>query len=146
MDPPTIPVYVEKDDVAASGPPSTKSITPAGICHIHGSTETPMLDAQVADPHTKASLSALSSALADASNEGACLKCTVEAITQTLTTFLQDFRTAKKSGQWSHDEKKALKTEVKGLAKGMKHDLKQALRSHALDSRRAVARGLYWKR
>jgi hypothetical protein len=145
MDSATLPLYAEKDNVAASNPPSS-SATHDGTCQVHGPTQTPILDNQLSGPHSKANLQALSAALADATREGACLKCTTDAIVKTLTTFMQDVRTAKKSGQWSHDEKKALKAEVKGLAKGMKHDLKQSWRDHKGDSPKAVSRGIYWKR
>lgn len=146
MDSVTLPVYVEKDAAAASSPPPTGPITHASDCHVHGSSPTPLLEAQIADPQTQAHLQALNSALANATQEGACLKCATEAITQTLTAFLQDIRTAKKSGRWSHEEKKAIKAEAKGLLKEMKHDLKSSWRVSDGDSHRGVRTGFYWKR
>lgn len=142
----TLPIYAEKEDTAALSPSSTKPTTHPGPCHVHGPSQTPILEAQVADTDTRARLQALSSALADATKEGVCLKCVTENITQTLTTILQDVRTAKKSGQWSREEKKALKAEVKDLFKGMKHDLKHSWRGRNVDGPRPVACGLQWKR
>lgn len=142
----TLPVYMEKDDAATLSGSSTRNIAPGKACQTHGPSQTPLLEAQVADPHTKATLQALSSALASATEEGACLKCVSETITQTLTTFMQDVRTAKKNGQWSRDERKAIKAEAKGLMKGMKHDLKHSWRGHHEETPRPVRRGFYWKR
>lgn len=93
-------------------------------CHIHGTSKTPYLDAHLHNSNTKAHIHALSVALADAVHGEGCTTCAVESAGQTLTSYLRDLRAAKKSGQWSSAEKRAIKAEVKGLMKGMKRDLR----------------------
>lgn len=137
MDSTTLPVYKEKDT-------STLSTSSIPTCN-HNPSPTPHLSAQIANPQTQAHLRALTTALSNATQEGACLKCTGEAISQTLTAFLQDVRAAKKDGRWSHEEKRALRGEVKDLLKGMKHDVKGSWRKDEGAERR-VRKGWYWKR
>lgn len=38
---------------------------------------------------------------------------------------MQDFKQQKKNGEFSKDDKKAMKKEMKGLFKGVKHDAKK---------------------
>jgi hypothetical protein len=72
---------------------------------------------------------ALSKALADAANEDGCTKCATESGARALTMFLKEVHTAKKSGQWSKQEKKAFKQEAKGLFKPLKGDMKELWKS-----------------
>lgn len=68
----------------------------------------------------------LSAALADAANDnGSCAKCSLDTVVQTMTAFVKDLRAAKKSGEWTKEEKRAMKKEAKVLEKGMKKDVKQ---------------------
>jgi hypothetical protein len=66
----------------------------------------------------------LSTALNDLADERQCTKCTVESISTLLTSHARDIRAAKQNGEWSKEERKALKAEVKGLFKGVKKDVK----------------------
>jgi hypothetical protein len=134
----TLPVYNEKDTTPTNPNPAP--------CQIHGPSETPLLSAQAASPQTRVHLQSLSTALAAATEEGACLQCTSKTISQTLTAFLQEMRTAKKDGRWSHEEKRALRGEVKGLLKEMKHDVKESWKRNEGCAGRPARRGFYWKR
>lgn len=67
----------------------------------------------------------LSSTLAGAGNENCCSKCVTKNAAQTLALYLRELRAAKKNGEWSAEEKKALKKEVKGLFKEIKHDVRK---------------------
>ena len=138
MEATTLPAYNEKDTIPSTPAP----------CQIHGPSATPLLSAQAASPQTRAHLQALSSALAAATEEGACLQCSSKTISQTLTAFLQEMRTAKKDGRWSHEEKRALRGEVKGLLKEMKQDVKESWKrgEGCAGTNRPVRRGFYWKR
>lgn len=57
-------------------------------------------------------------------DEKKCTKCTVENISTLLTGHVRDLRVAKQNGVWSKEDKKALKTEIKGLLKPVKKDVK----------------------
>ena len=66
----------------------------------------------------------MSAALNDLADEGKCTKCTVENISTLLTGHAREIKAAKRNGEWSKEDKKALKAEVKGLFKGVKKDVK----------------------
>ncbi|KAF5636198.1 major facilitator superfamily transporter [Fusarium sp. NRRL 52700] len=53
-----------------------------------------------------------------------CAKCVVQAAVTVITGFLQELYTAKKTGKISKEDKRALKSEVEGLVKGIKGDAK----------------------
>ena len=57
------------------------------------------------------------------------MKCVVDEAAKALTSCTRDLRAAKKSGEWSKGEKKALKKEAKGLFKGLKCDVKPVWKS-----------------
>ena len=95
-------------------------------CQAHGVSETPRLDAYLQGPNFKAHLKILNASLADATEEGVCLKCTMEAISQTMASCLHDFRKAKKNE--SRQEKKAMKAEAKGLTKDLKRNFNHTWR------------------
>lgn len=59
-------------------------------------------------------------ALRDAVDGEHCTRCTANDVLRTLTKYVFDLREAKKSGNFSRQEKKALKVEVKGLLKEVK--------------------------
>ena len=52
------------------------------------------------------------------------MKCVVDEAAKALTSCTRDLRAAKKGGEWSKGDKKALKKEAKGLFKGVKRDVK----------------------
>lgn len=89
-------------------------------CHVHGPSKTPLIEAHLRQPGTKASVQALINSLSNAIEEEKCLKCAMQDAARTLTSCARDYRTAKKNGQWSREEKKALKAEAKGLANDLK--------------------------
>lgn len=93
-------------------------------CTVHGFSQTPHLDHQLQQPQTKEILQALTVALNDIADERQCTKCAVETASGLLTGYVREVKAAKKNGQYSKEEKKALKKEIKGLAKGVKRDVK----------------------
>ncbi|GMF79815.1 unnamed protein product [Aspergillus oryzae] len=93
-------------------------------CTVHGSSQTPHLDRQLQQPQTKEILQALTVALNDIADERQCTKCAVETASGLLTGYVREVKAAKKNGQYSKEEKKALKKEIKDLAKGVKRDVK----------------------
>lgn len=93
---------------------------PTKECHVHGPLKAPLIEAHLRQPDTKASIQALINSLSNVIEEEKCLKCAMEDAARTLTLCARDYKTAKKNGQWSREEKKALKAEVKGLAKDLK--------------------------
>lgn len=62
-------------------------------------------------------------ALSSLVDEKQCTTCSVQTASTLLTGHARDIKTAK-NGQWSKEDKKALKAEVKGLLKGIKKDAK----------------------
>ncbi|KAB8275324.1 hypothetical protein BDV30DRAFT_236692 [Aspergillus minisclerotigenes] len=93
-------------------------------CTVHGPSQTPHLDRQLQQPETKEILQALSVAFNDIADERQCTKCAVETTSSLLTGYIREVKAAKKNGQYSKEEKKALKKEIKGLAKVVKRDFK----------------------
>ncbi|KAL4801185.1 hypothetical protein BDV18DRAFT_165201 [Aspergillus unguis] len=97
---------------------------PKAPCTAHGPSQTPHLDHELQQPYAQAIIRSLTEALNDLADETKCTKCTVETASALLTSHARDLRAAKKNGQWSKQEKKALKAEVKGSFKGVKKDVK----------------------
>lgn len=93
-------------------------------CPHSGTTPTPILDAHLRQASTRARLLELRDALdrVIAADEGNCIKCTTSQAAGALFLYLRDLREAKKNGEYSKQDKKAWKEEVKGLAKDVKRD------------------------
>ncbi|KAF5864096.1 hypothetical protein ETB97_008502 [Aspergillus alliaceus] len=92
---------------------------------VHGASQTPHLDRQLQTPQSKDILQALIVSLNDIADENQCTKCAVENASTLLTGYVREVRAAKRSGQWSKEEKKALKKEIKALGRGVKRDVKK---------------------
>jgi hypothetical protein len=67
---------------------------------------------------------ALSAALSELVDENKCTKCAVENLSTLLTGHVRNLRTAKQNGEWSKEDRKALKAESKGLLKPVKKEIK----------------------
>ncbi|KAL4735896.1 hypothetical protein BDV11DRAFT_195078 [Aspergillus similis] len=93
-------------------------------CSVHGPSQTPHLDHEFQQSYAQDIIRTLTAALNDLADEKKCTKCTVEKSTALLTSHVRDIRDAKKNGQWSKEEKKALKTEVKTSFKPVKKAVK----------------------
>lgn len=72
----------------------------------------------------------LSTALNDLVDENKCTKCTVENLVASIEGQLKEVRLAKQNGEWTKEEKKALKTETKFLFKPAKKSLKKVLKGN----------------
>ncbi|KAJ5498264.1 hypothetical protein N7453_007315 [Penicillium expansum] len=101
-----------------------KHTSPKVDCLTHGPSQVPLLDLELQKPQAKDIIRTLAAALNDIADEKKCTKCTVENISTLLTGHVRDLRAAKRSGMWSKEDKKALKTEIKGLLKPVKKDVK----------------------
>lgn len=73
-------------------------------------------------------LRSLIATLNDAVEGKRCTECTVEATANTLTAYVTEMKAAKKSGQWSKEDKRALKAEAKAMRKRIKGSVKAAYR------------------
>ncbi|KAL4809804.1 hypothetical protein BDV18DRAFT_129679 [Aspergillus unguis] len=93
-------------------------------CNAHGPTQTPHLDHELQQPYAQAMIQALTTALNDLADPNKCTKCTIENSSTLLTGHVRELRAAKKNGQWSKAERKALKAEVKSSFKSVKKDIK----------------------
>ncbi|KAK4862375.1 hypothetical protein LT330_002508 [Penicillium expansum] len=114
----------ETDDSKA---PSYTSIDPVELENAEKQEQkhqVPLLDLELQKPQAKDIIRTLAAALNDIADEKKCTKCTVENISTLLTGHVRDLRAAKRSGMWSKEDKKALKTEIKGLLKPVKKDVK----------------------
>lgn len=90
-------------------------------CSHHGTeSQTPHLDALLQQPNTRAALLALSSAFAAAAEDDRCLKCVIDSVVPDVAQCMQDFKKQKKAGEFSKEDKKAMKKEMKALFKGVK--------------------------
>ncbi|KAK4495617.1 hypothetical protein PRZ48_012885 [Zasmidium cellare] len=105
-------------------------IHPTPTCTIHPTTPTPHLDAQLSSPKYRSYLLSLSEALADLADaeEPHCTKCSIDSVALTLTQLAKEVKQAKKNGEWSKEEKKALKKESKTLGKAVKADCERVWR------------------
>ena len=101
------------------------------LCEHGTASQTPHIDAQLQQPKARAALLALSTTFAAAAEEDRCLKCTVESVIPELSVWMQDMKAKKKNGEISKEDKKALKTEMKWLFKGMKKDVKTMWKQQA---------------
>ncbi|KAE8380498.1 hypothetical protein BDV26DRAFT_290416 [Aspergillus bertholletiae] len=93
-------------------------------CTIHSPSQTPHLDYQLQQPQTKAILQALTVALNSIADEKQCTTCAVKTASGLLMEYVREVKAAKKNGQYSKTERNALKKEIKGLARGLKGDVK----------------------
>ncbi|KAL4748031.1 hypothetical protein BDW72DRAFT_215083 [Aspergillus terricola var. indicus] len=93
-------------------------------CTVHGASQTPHLDHELQQPYAQNIIRTLTAALNDLADEKKCTKCTVEKSSALLTSHVRDIRAAKQNGQWSKEERKALKAEVKSSFKPMKKAVK----------------------
>lgn len=89
-----------------------------GPCLIHGASQTPQLDRR-----RGSMLEELVPSLIRLADEGRCTRCAVNCIAAILAAHVRDLRAAKSN--WSKEEKKALKMEIKGLMKSVKADVKK---------------------
>lgn len=87
-----------------------------------------MLNQQLQQPNARACLLALSAAFAAAAEEDRCLKCVIDSTVPEVTRCMQDLKKQKKNGEFSKEDKKAMKKEMKGLFKGVKADAKKAMK------------------
>ncbi|OGM39931.1 hypothetical protein ABOM_011353 [Aspergillus bombycis] len=113
-----------KSEAHVSVASSVYSEKQGASCTVHGPSQTPHLDRQLQQPQTKEILQALSVALNDIADERQCTKCAVETASGLLTGYVREVKAAKKNGQYSKEERKALKKEVKALGRGVKRDVK----------------------
>lgn len=93
-------------------------------CHTHVSSRTLHIGAHLDEPRTQTRIHELINALTSAADGRSYTRCATESAARTITAYLRDLRAAKKNGQWSSEEKKALKAESKAVIKEMKKDLK----------------------
>ncbi|KAL4813104.1 hypothetical protein BDW67DRAFT_187960 [Aspergillus spinulosporus] len=93
-------------------------------CIVHGPSQTPHLDHEFQQPYAQSIIHTLTAALNDLADEKKCTKCTVEKFSALLTNDVREIRAAKKNGQWSKEERKALKAEVKSSCKPVKKSVK----------------------
>ncbi|RGP76737.1 hypothetical protein FLONG3_5177 [Fusarium longipes] len=99
------------------------TISSTNNCAVHGSSDTPHLD-RLLQSRPEAELQGLADAIDSLRQSDQCAKCAVQAAVTIITGFMGEVYTAKKNGKLSKDDKKALKSEVKGLVMGMKEGIK----------------------
>lgn len=93
-------------------------------CTVHGPSQTPHLDHELQQPYAQDIIHTLTAALNDLADENKCAKCTVEKFSVLLTSHVREIRAAKKNGQWSKEERKVMKAEVKSTYKPVKKAVK----------------------
>lgn len=93
-------------------------------CSNHGSSQSPLLDRELQKPQAKQIILLLSEQLKDLANDSKCTKCTVQNISTVLTGHVRDLKVAKQNGEWSKEDRKAMKAEMKAIFKPVKKDIK----------------------
>ncbi|OOQ91163.1 hypothetical protein PEBR_01217 [Penicillium brasilianum] len=112
---------MESDETVNHG---HQDISPKVPCMSHGPSKTPLLDRELQKPQTQEFIHAISSALRELVDEKKCTRCTVENLSTLLTDQIRNLREAKQNGEWSKEDRKALKAETKSLLKPVKKQLK----------------------
>ncbi|VUC29269.1 unnamed protein product [Clonostachys rosea] len=110
------PVY----DAASGVPDVTEK---QEICPRHGASTTPTIDKHLRQFHVNDRLQALAPGTTALDGQG-CTRCTVEAVANVLSGYTRDLKAAKKSGQLTKQERKAMKAEAKAMSKEIKRELK----------------------
>ena len=95
-------------------------------CEEHGPSSTPNLDRALQKPSAQNLLLALSKAFADAANPEQCTRCAAESGSKAISSFMVDMKQAKKNGDWTKEDKKAIKRELKHVFKPLKGEMKNA--------------------
>lgn len=91
---------------------------------MHGASQSELLDRELQRPQAQEIIRALTNALNDINDNDKCTKCAVENASTLLTTQVRDIRGAKRNGEWTKEERKALKAEAKGIFKPVKKAVK----------------------
>jgi hypothetical protein len=111
---------------------SARAVANTGLsqpCSIHAKSETPVLHAQLQRPQARNALRVLSLALTDIAEGRGCSECSMKEVARTVTLCVHELRDAKKKGEWSKEEKKAMKKEVKATFKEIKQEVKRTRKS-----------------
>lgn len=75
-------------------------------------------------PRSQQILKGLAEALNDLANEKKCTRCAVQDISTQITGHVREMREAKRNGEWTKEDRKAMKAEFKAVFKPMKKDIK----------------------
>ena len=97
---------------------------PKATCATHGPSQAPLLDRELQKPRSKEIIQTISATLNDLASEKQCTRCTVKSISILLTGHVREMREAKRTGEWSKEDKKALKAEARAMFKPVKKDIK----------------------
>lgn len=73
-------------------------------------------------------MQALSLALAKIIEGGGCTKCLIKEVARTVTIYAKELCAAKRNGEWTREEKKALKREAKATFQEVKGEVKETWR------------------
>ena len=95
---------------------------------MHGTSRTPVLDDYIRKANTKAALQSIADAVNDLALERRCTSCAINDVAHQVTDYIRALRSGQDKNQWTKEEKKAFKSEIKGLAKSVKKDVKGAWR------------------
>ncbi|KAJ5098918.1 hypothetical protein N7532_005919 [Penicillium argentinense] len=95
-------------------------ISPTASCSTHGPSQTPLLDRELQTERAQDIIGLLAKALNNVTDGTKCTKCTVDEVSALLTDHVKSLRLAKQNGEWSKEERKTLKAEVKLLFKPVK--------------------------
>ncbi|KAJ5525448.1 hypothetical protein N7494_012098 [Penicillium frequentans] len=116
------PTYSVSIDSSELGKP--ENISAKAPCPTHGPSQSERFDRELQRPQAQEMIRALTKALNDINDQEKCTKCAVENASTLLTTHVRDIRALKQNGEWTKEERKALKAEVKGIFKPVKKSVK----------------------
>ena len=103
-------------------------------CQVHGPSSSPMLEKHMGTPGVQESIQVLLSVVSDAVENGTCLRFAIQSVAEESAVVLREFKTKKRSGHWSREEKKALKAEAKVLMKDAKKSFRKMWKSSSKNS------------
>ncbi|KAJ5785197.1 uncharacterized protein N7503_010409 [Penicillium pulvis] len=121
---PTYSVSIESSELGKPEKNEHENISAKAPCPTHGPSQSERFDRELQRPQAQEMIRALTKALNDINDQDKCTKCAVENASTLLTTHVRDIRALKQNGEWTKEERKALKAEVKGIFKPVKKSVK----------------------
>ncbi|KAJ5671888.1 hypothetical protein N7507_001015 [Penicillium longicatenatum] len=121
---PTYSVSIQSSEPGKPEKNEYDNISTKAPCPTHGPSQSERFDRELQKPQAQAMILALTKALNDINDQEKCTKCAVENASTVLTTHVRGIRELKQNGEWTKEERKALKAEVKGIFKPVKKSVK----------------------
>ncbi|KAJ5928809.1 hypothetical protein N7466_007765 [Penicillium verhagenii] len=122
--PPSCSISIKSSDLNKTEEHENEHVSSRAPCPTHGPSQSERFDRELERPQAQEIIRALKQALNDINDQEKCTKCAVENASTVLTTQVREIREAKRNGEWTKEERKALKAETKAIFKPVKKSIK----------------------